>query len=251
MTQTAFKLCTWSAWAAQLPDNNAWREWLPTAASLPPADPKIKPPCKAAPPMLRRRYSLTTKMAFETAMAACGQLDLPPDQPRLFYGSANGEIHTLKGLLESLSDDEPLSPMGFSNTVHHVPTGHYAMVTKHHGLSRTISAFEDTFAMMFIDILANLDRSASTPALLCLAEDSLPEPFDRMLRPPPFPYGVSMVIAPEHSDLPGQVMQFSNDSEPAPTPLHEEPVFEFLRWLVSDEAQLSLKTACGVLTWQR
>jgi hypothetical protein len=244
------KLLEWSAWAPALPDREAWLRWFDEGGVLDPSD--ARPPCREAPAMLRRRYSLCARMVMETAMAVCRLAGVEPDRVHLVFGSANGESHALKALLADLSHDEPLSPTVFTNSVHHVPTGHFGMVAKHRTVSRTLSAFEDTFAAAYMDACCLLARKPDRPALVVIAEEMPPVPFDKMLAVPPFPYAGAMLLEVASGTDSGALEFRRISAEGADAhAAYEEPLFDFLKWFEGDEKELTLKTGFGVVAWRK
>ena len=78
MSQHRLWLRNWSGWAAGLPKRDDWQKWLPNGGPL--EEIEAKPPCKAAKPMMRRRYSLATRMAIEAAGTLSEAADVPLDQ---------------------------------------------------------------------------------------------------------------------------------------------------------------------------
>ncbi len=243
-------LLAWEAWAPGLCNREAWCRWLPEGGPVGLVE--AKPACKDVPPMLRRRYSLPSRMMLEVSLAVCRAADVSPREVHLLFGSANGEIATLKRLLEDLSEDSPLSPTAFSNSVHHVPTGHFGMVTRHQTVSRTLSSFEDTFACGFLEMVCLLRRLPQSPVLLVLADEIPPEPFDQMLAVPPFPYAVAMLFSVDGpSDVAALAFRRQDRTVSATSRLHGEPVFDFLRWYEGGAPDLRMNTSFGVVSWNR
>jgi hypothetical protein len=189
-------------------------------------------------------------MALEAALALKETTELDLDRMHLLYASANGEIATLKALLHALSDDEPLSPTQFANSVHHTPTGHFGIVTKNKGISRTLSAYRDSFAATVFEVAMLVRNHPELPVLTLLADEALPEPFDQMLEAPPFPFGIALLWQAEPSE--GAIGLDLHWGETTQTKaFYKEPVFEFLRLLLNDEAQFIMNGAFGAMQWQK
>ncbi len=245
----AVSLKAWSGWAPGMPDREHWQRWLAEGTGQQGSE---RPACKMIPPMLRRRCTMNTRMALESALTVCQEAGVDPKQVQLFHGTTNGEISSLNRLLHDLADDEPLSPTAFTNSVHHVPTGYFSIATQHMGLSRTISAFEDTFTCTFLDMLGRFARNRNQPALLIVGDELPPEPFDILLASPPIPYTVSLLFTACEPGTPSSIT-FSRDlnSEIVDRPHNIQPLFDFLRWVDSDEASLRLDTSFGAVVWQR
>ena len=250
MISPSVKLLAWSAWGPGLAGQTEMTDWLMEGRQ--PEEGPSQPPCQGIDRRLRRRFSQTTKMALETGLDACRQANVAPHETHLLYGSINGEITILSSLLKDLAEKEPLSPTAFSNSVHHVPTGYYGLTTQHKGVSRTLSALEDTFACLWLDMLGLLKRNASLPVLLIVAEEMPPEPFLQMVPVPPFPYSVALLLEPAADDLPGSMRCQAMDpaGKPSETRFRDQP-FTWLRWFLSDEPCLRLRTKFGGLEWHR
>lgn len=246
----AVEVLGWEAWSPQLDEKAKWLAWLPEAGPLP--DGNAKPACQGVSPLLRRRFSLTTRMMLETSLELCRQSGVTPNQTHLLFGSANGEIATLKGLLNDLSQASPLSPTAFSNSVHHVPTGHFGMVAQHKTISRTISSYKDTFACLWLEAMCLLRRHPQLPVLMTLADENTPVPFDRLLVGPPFPFAVTLLLRAGSANAAESLTFAPADKAFQATPrLTEEPSFDFLRWFVSSDPAFHLETAFGGVTWTR
>ncbi|QTD49546.1 beta-ketoacyl synthase chain length factor [Sulfidibacter corallicola] len=250
------RVLAWRAWAPGLPDREAFHTWLLGHGAYEPVE--AKPPCAAVPSRLRRRCTYLTRMVLETALPVCDDAGLATDAVNLVYGSRNGEIVILRDLLSDIFDREPLSPTAFSNSVHHTPTGYFGLVTKNKGISRTVSAHRDTFTCAYLEAVMLATRYPETPVLLVIADEQTPEPFDRILHPPPFPHSVAMILAPAPA---GSGIGLTRVRNAAPSPEGagrepaaeegEEQVFSFLRWYLGDEAQLDLDTEFGGVRWWR
>ncbi len=249
MSLPPLKLLAWSAWAPPLVNREAWLAWL-NGTTL--GEDVARAPANAhVPPMLRRRCSLSSRMVLEVAETVCRETGSDPSELHLVYATANGEIPALKTLLESLSVDEPLSPTAFTNCVHHVPTGFQGIIHQHLTVSRTVSAFEDSFVSAWLDLQCLLHRLPDRPGLLVMADEVPPAPFDQMLAVPPFSYGLAILVAVA-DDRPGALRFSRARPDLARSPRrYEEPQFDFLRWFEGDDPALCMETAFGAVTWEK
>lgn len=238
----------WNAWAPGLPTRDHWRNWLPQGGPLETLE--AKPACKDAKPIWRRRYSLSSRMLIDTALHLCRDQAVDPTQTHLIYGAENGETPPFIALLKDLTVSSPLSPTAFSNSVHHVPTGHFGMLAKHKGVSRTISAFEDTFICSCLDMAGLYSREPQLPTLMVMADQFLEHPFDCPQSNPPFPYGAAFLFSATGPEEQALKLRIHPDGNGEDGPL-VEPVFNFLRWFESDESRLEMKTSFGVAEWSR
>ena len=134
------------------------------------------PRAELLPPMLRRRTSLLTRMAAEVAAQAIAAAGLDRAHVTVIYGSVYGEIRTTLDLLEALLDPVgPLSPTKFHNSVHNTAAGYVSIAAQNRGGNAAITAGRSTLAMGLIEC-AGLVAAGQGPALLVIAEESLPEP---------------------------------------------------------------------------
>lgn len=134
------------------------------------------PAAELLPPMLRRRTSLLTRMAAEVAAQAIAAAGLDRAHMTVIYGSVYGEIRTTLDLLEALLDPvAPLSPTKFHNSVHNTAAGYVSIATQNRGGNAAITAGRSTLAMGLLEC-AGLVAAGQGPALLVIAEESLPEP---------------------------------------------------------------------------
>lgn len=239
----------WTAWAPGLPTRDHWMKWLPKGGPLEILE--EKPACKDAKPIWRRRYSLSSRMLIDTSLNLCRELEIDPTQTHLIYGAESGETPPFIALLKDLTVSSALSPTAFSNSVHHVPTGHFGMLAKHKGLSRTISAFEDTFICGCLDLLGLFSRAPQLPGLLVIADQFLEKPFDCPRSNTPFPYGVAFVFSAEGQPEEKPLNLRIKPDGSCEAGLHGEPVFNFLNWLESDQSRLEMSTSFGVVEWNR
>ncbi|MBA3549512.1 MAG: beta-ketoacyl synthase chain length factor, partial [Nannocystis sp.] len=156
-----------AAWASRL------SEHVPGDRSGPGAE---TPRAELLPPMLRRRTSLLTRMAAEVAAQAIAAAGLDRAHVTVIYGSVYGEIRTTLDLLEALLDPAaPLSPTKFHNSVHNTAAGYVSIAAQNRGGNAAITAGRSTLAMGLIEC-AGLVAAGQGPALLVIAEESLPEP---------------------------------------------------------------------------
>lgn len=243
------KIMAWAAWAPPLPDRDAWLRWLRDGGELP-AVVAEQPRGSEVPAMIRRRCGQNARMALETAFCACSAAGIAPAAVQVVIGSPNGENHALKALLEELSQDAPLSPTAFTNSLHNVPSGYFGIVHQNRQLSRTISAFEDTFAWSWLDAQALLQRKPELPVLLTLIDEIPPEPFERMLAVPPFPFSISLLLAAAAPGEAGLQLTLETDAAPAQRD-HAELLFDFLKWYDSGAPVFTAQTHGGAIAWRR
>ncbi len=246
---TPLTIVTWAAWAPSLPDRPAWALWLREGGPLP-STLSEQPQCSQVPPLIRRRCGQNARMVLETTIRACVDAEIPLSSAQIVLGSPNGENHALKALLEELVNDAPLSPTAFTNSLHNVPSGYFGIVCQNRQLSRTVSAFEDTFAWAWLDAQALLHRNPERPLLLTLTDEIPPPPFDRMLVVPPFPYAVSLLLRAASPGEAGLHLDLEGSAQLSPRS-HSELLFDFLKWYDSPSPEFTAQTVGGAISWRR
>ena len=178
MTSTAIELELRGVglWTPGFADAVAWSSRHVQGDTSAPAAGAEAPRAELLPPMLRRRTSLLTRMAAEVAAQAIAAAGLDRGRVTVIYGSVYGEIRTTIDLLEALLDPAgPLSPTKFHNSVHNTAAGYVSIATQNRGGNAAITAGRSTLAMGLLEC-AGLVAAGQGPALLVIAEESLPEP---------------------------------------------------------------------------
>lgn len=140
-------------------------------------DPTVTAPrAELLPAMMRRRTSLLTRMAAEVAAQAFASAGIDRGEATVIYGSVYGEIRTTIDLLAALLDPAaPLSPTKFHNSVHNTAGGYVSIATQNRRGNAALTAGAATLAMGLIEC-AGLIAAGEGPALLVIAEETLPEP---------------------------------------------------------------------------
>lgn len=241
-------LPAWSAWAPGLPDPASWKHWLAGAITRNPNKATF-PPCRNAPALLRRRFSLLTRMFLESAFQACTLGKVDPAQVNLIFNSRYGDMQILRRMFDDMHLRSPLSPTQFSNSVHHTPCGYFELIAGNQQGSRAISASSDALVVALLEVQGLLASDPEVPCLLVFADEMPPEPFNHGLTGPEFPFAMAFV--------------FISSSDPRAVPLHCHKMnptneiavvdeFDFLRWLAIDpKTELRMETPYGCWLWTK
>jgi hypothetical protein len=243
-------LQAWTAWAPGLPDRASWEQWL--RHGTPPMVHQDTPACLHIPPLLRRRCSQVARMVLEVAFRVCQETHTAPDQVYTIYCSRHGEIQTLRNLLDDLAAASPLSPTLFGNAVHHTPTGYWSIIAQNPLISRTISGGEESFAYGYLEASCLLSQAPAQPVLLLVADELLPEPFAPARSSSPLAYAVALLLRAD-GDAGSVPLRFGRAAPGAtmtPT-LYDEPVCNFLHWLIGAPESAQSLTSVGGWQWHR
>ena len=123
------------------------------------------------PALMRRRTSMTTRMAITAAKLACLQANTDAQNLASVFASLGGEIQVTDALCRLLPDDnELLSPTQFHNSVHNTTAGYWGILNKCQAPTTAIAAADDTFAMGLIEVWAQLQQGSGERLLVCYDE---------------------------------------------------------------------------------
>jgi hypothetical protein len=123
------------------------------------------------PARMRRRTSLTTKMAITAAKQACDEAEVDTGKLPSVFASLGGEIQVTDALCRMLPDpDELLSPTQFHNSVHNTTAGYWGILTHCQAPTSAIAAGDDTFAMGLLEAWSQLQQTAGDILLICYDE---------------------------------------------------------------------------------
>ncbi len=125
------------------------------------------------PAMQRRRLSAFTKMALYCARTASQkEADLP-----VIFSSRHGDLDKTSTLLDSLAENDSLSPTAFSMSVHNASAGLFSIFTDRKAASNTVSAGKDSLMMAIVDAYARLGQQKHDKALVIHCDQALPESY--------------------------------------------------------------------------
>lgn len=186
MQSATFSVLRWSAWAPGLDSAALWRRWA--EGERPPAG-DAKAAVDFLPAMLRRRLSSLSRAALWSAyQCAAGE-----HQWRTVFASPHGEIHRTVELLGSLAQGEPLSPNGFSLSVHNTASGLYAIASGNRAPSSAVAAGRDTLPMALLDAAGWLVRGEER-VLVVFGDEPLPGFYQPWQMPAIQPFALALLL---------------------------------------------------------
>lgn len=147
------------------------------------------PDVKDLPMMLRRRLSHLGKMAMRVAHDIEDR-----SKASLVFSSRYGESAQTVKLLQSLALKEPLSPAGFSMSVHNGLAGLLSITSKNKMPHSAISAGEASFCNALMEACAQLACQPDVPVLLVHYDEPLPDFYDPFADPNVTPVAVAMLL---------------------------------------------------------
>lgn len=123
------------------------------------------------PPMLRRRSSQATQMAFSAATVACEQAQRSPKTLPSVFASVAGEIQTTDLLCtELVKPDGVISPGAFHNSVQNTAAGYWSIAQQCMQPTSALAAGCDTFAMALLESWCQLACLGGELLLVCYDE---------------------------------------------------------------------------------
>ncbi|MGB1321090.1 MAG: beta-ketoacyl synthase chain length factor [Vibrio gallaecicus] len=183
-------------WAAHAPGLNTKEEWQCWATDINSScngenssnsdesnQSKSVTEFKAIPAMMRRRMSVQSKLAVQTALSL---LQTPPSMhddnnysdtagiDYLIFASRHGELHRTVGLIQSILEGEDASPMAFSQSVHNTAAGLTTIAAKAPIPLTSISSGQDTFHNALIEAAIYLQEQPNHKVLVIDFDQPLP-----------------------------------------------------------------------------
>ncbi|WP_119344559.1 beta-ketoacyl synthase chain length factor [Facilibium subflavum] len=169
-----------------------WKNWAKHPVI--PTEGKLNLAC--VPAIFKRRASLATKLALETALG----ITLQQQPEYTIFASQHGEVERLIALLAQIANKETLSPMHFSQAVHNTASGLFSIIKKLDSNISSIAAGEQTFQMAILDALAYLQLNPQKQVLLTMFDEVLPAFYQTyMTYPHACPFALTLLLGKEPS----------------------------------------------------
>lgn len=134
-----------------------------------------KPEAQLLPARMRGRASLLTAMFANVVEQAARAAALDPSTLPTLFGSAYGEMGTIRALLAQLAAAEEPSPARFQASVHNTAAGQLSIALGNRNFSSSIAAGRDTLAMLWIEAQAWLHEHPGALLVACADEGPAPE----------------------------------------------------------------------------
>ena len=163
----SFNIEKWCANSPGLMTQSDWQTWSKTTQW--PEDTTTN--FKAIPPMMRRRMSLQSKLAVQTALTLLEDNDIH----FLVFASRHGELHRTATLIQSILEGEDASPMAFSQSVHNTAAGLTTIAAKAPIPLSSIASGVDTFHSALIEAYLYLSQYPEHKVMVIDFDQPLPE----------------------------------------------------------------------------
>jgi len=224
----ALELLRWFAWTPRFTTALEWREWI-SNKELP--DESIfvgeaTPAIDFIPIAMRKKLSQLTKVSLHVAhhcLTAEERLSMAT-----IFASRHGESAITAELLDSIAKDEPLSPMGFSRSVHNTASGLFGIIERNQAPTTALAAGDESFAAGLIETALQIaSDSSATPRLLVYADERIPVSFQSYVKEPPVLYGAAFLFGPSTNNHTSKI--FADASVPVAFPHALSFLFKYLR----------------------
>jgi Beta-ketoacyl synthase, N-terminal domain len=201
---------TFSAWNAWQQSQDAPEQWARYGSNHTSSTTDSLPKAQRIPPMLRRRLGSLGKAAIASAEDTIS--DIPVFMPTVFC-SQHGDLHRTLSLLESLAENEPLSPTHFSLSVHNAIAGIYSIARKDPSPTSAICCSVDDVSAALLETQMILNEQQCQYALCVVHDEPLPEFYGCPNRPASS-YAASFLLTsePNESSLTLGLSLSKNDS---------------------------------------
>ena len=230
------------AWAPGLASAEDWSAWAVDAA---PIDSDDKPAAQAVPAITRRRLTRWGRQALEVAL----NLETTPsiDAPVIF-SSRHGDTERTLRLLEALAAGEPLSPNGFSLSVHNAALGIYTILAGVRAPSIALAAGRDTLAEAWIEAESWLATGAPE-VLLVHTDEPLADFYRSDADEAELPAALALLLSaePQRGAVPVTLTRQASSS----SHLTRSMAWEFLAWWFGTGDSLHLPTERSSWSWRR
>jgi len=172
-----FSIDAWSAYAAGLEDDAAWREWA-RAPWLPVGD--AMPLLAEMAPMQRRRVERLGRAALQVAWRCQGD---DADGVPMVFATRHGDLDRTHRMLAELARGEPLSPTQFGLSTHNAIAAQYSIARGLQGNYLAVSAVRATPEAAVTEALGLLADGAHA-VLVVVYDEALPGDYNAFLDEP-------------------------------------------------------------------
>ena len=228
-----FQIDQWAAWAPGISSASDWQSFLSGAKSV---DMEQAADVKFLPAMQRRRLSSLARAAFHVTEQVMA--DSAPC-PSIFC-STYGETQRTYGILETIAEDQDISPTAFSLSVHNAISGQYTIFFNNEQPTSALAPSINDYLLPLADGLGWLDEN--TPSvLLVYYEEALPTFYQPYAESTEFPCAIALRISPGNATNDYQLAYTHTDSPNQPhTNQKSVPILELIQFLAGNENALAI-----------
>lgn len=246
-SQISLGVRRWSAWAPGLTNQNDWREWAAGRKSMSGDE---KPDVGFVAPMMRRRLSVLSQMAFRVA-ADC--LDDETETTAHVFCSRYGEYSRSYDILCGLAAGEAVSAAAFSMSVHNTAASLFSIETGHRALTTSVAGSEATLENAFLEAWSLLTRGEAERVLVVYHDEPLPELYRDQGTTVSVRHALALLcdLKPADDAVALRLAWRKRDYQDREGPVTENPVLDVLRLLLTGGPSVTLATGRLTWTWTR
>jgi hypothetical protein len=239
-----FVLRRWAAWAPGIESEADWLGWARAPGIL---SEEGAPDVSFLPALQRRRCDQLSRMMLYVAHACCADDELA--DVACVFASRHGSFGTTVSLLEDMAVDSPVSPAGFSHSVHNTQAGLFSIWANNPLPSMSVAAGTETFAHGFLEAIGMLHRERGRSVLFVTGDQGVPEPLLPLSNQPRGAHAVGLLLA---ASGPGSrlTLEIEATREHQPPGSWPDPI-EFVRWWLSEEPTLRFARKPRAWAWTR
>lgn len=222
----------WAAYAQALHSQEEWLRWEQQPAQAIAAL-ELAPALTEMSPMLRRRLSLTGRLACQAAYGATQAYRSQASWDHkiaLVFATRYGDAHKSLAMLAELTAQRPVSPTGFGLAVHNAAGALFAMAHGYTNNMTVVTAGAQTVRAAFTESLGLLADGA--PEVLLVSYDlPLPTPYQAFHSSdmPGHAWAMRLKHTPDHADDALRICWHTTPQQA--TPAHNPSLAALQQWL--------------------
>lgn len=178
----------WSGWAPGLSSKSDWRRWATGQQGV---QEEGKPNVTFVKPLLRRKLSQIARMAFHVASDCLSNDDFSPEY---VFCSRYGDYGRTYRILDALTNDEPVSALAFSMSVHNASSSMFSINKKDTANSTSLAAGDATLENAFVEAWARLSAREVDSVLIVYHDEPLPEIYAQQNTSIHFPHAAAFLV---------------------------------------------------------
>lgn len=245
--EISLSVCRWAAWA---PGLNSWDDWKAWAGGSSVATGPATPDVRFVPPMMRRRLSGLSRMAFRVAEDCLADRE---QQVAYVFSSRYGEYQRSYQLLADLARDEPLSAAAFSMSVHNTAASLFSIERGDTSQSTSVAGGEATLETAFLDAWCLLQDGAAPAVLVIYHDEVLPELYQAQTTTVGTSAAIAMLLQQSNSTSDDETQLTlswrARQKGSAADPALADPALQVLKLLIKGDGSLAVDAGRLMWTW--
>ncbi|MCE9680342.1 beta-ketoacyl synthase chain length factor [Shewanella sp. AS1] len=239
--QLTFSIHSAGAWSPNYQELTDWQAWPDKTET---EDLKLAvPKLPQVPTMQRRRYSKLTKMLLDVAF----QCEAPANC-RTIFASRHGELNRTVDLLQEIIQNQPISPIGFSQSVHNTASGIFSILTDNRAPSTSIAAAQITLEQALIEAYGQLCEDNSS-LLLVYGDEPVADIYKAYTHEPELPIALALQLSLDNPEAAG-AMGLTIDTQPEASEQENTPQIGYGELLHAIASKQLLHGRLNQFIWQ-